>query len=181
MKPINVITTSIDGLFLLETVNFQDSRGAFQKVFNADFFKQNGLECDFKELYYSVNNKNVIRGMHFQLPPHDHVKMVYVSKGKIIDVVLDIRKESATYGKYFSIELNGTEGKYLYIPRGMAHGFISLEDQSIVNYAQTSCYAPEHDCGIDRNSFGFKWPIDKPIVSVRDLTFPPLKDFNSPF
>ena len=173
--------TYLEGLFVLETVNFQDARGSFQKVFNAGFFEKNGLECDFKEFYYSVNRKNAIRGMHFQLPPHDHAKMVHVSKGRILDVVLDLRKKSATYGKYFTIELDETFGRYLYIPRGMAHGFLSLEDGSIVNYAQTSCYAPEYDCGIDRDSFGFEWPAEKPIVSGRDLTFQPLKDFKSPF
>ena len=131
--------TSFEGLLVLETINFQDNRGGFQKLFNFDFFKENGLETDFKEFYYSVSQKNVVRGMHFQLPPFDHTKLVYVSKGRIKDVCLDIRKQSATYGKCFSIELDDKQGKYLYIPKGFAHGFISLEDGSIVNYAQTSC------------------------------------------
>lgn len=178
---MNVIETPFQGLYILETVNFQDIRGGFQKLFNFDFFKENGLATDFKELYYSVSHKNVIRGMHFQTPPCDHVKVVYVSKGRIKDVVVDIRKESPTYGKCFSIELDDTQGKYLYIPKGFAHGFLSLEDDTIVNYAQTSCYDKEHDCGIHYQSIDFNWEVENEICSGRDLVFPKLENFNSPF
>lgn len=178
---MEIIKTSFEGLFVLQTVNFQDDRGCFQKLFNFEFFKENGLECDFKEFYYSVNKKGVVRGMHFQTPPCDHTKVVYVSRGKIKDVVVDIRKKSATYGKFFEIELDDQKGQYLYIPKGFAHGFVSLEDGSIVNYAQTSSYSKEHDCGVDAMSFGFDWGIMSPIRSGRDLTFEKLSVFNSPF
>lgn len=173
--------TSFDGLYVLSTVNFQDSRGAFQKLFNYDFFKANGLDCDFKEFYYSINHKGVVRGMYFQLPPHDHTKLVYVSRGRIMDVVVDLRKDSLTYGKHFAIELDDRKAQYLYIPKGFAHGFASLEEGSIVNYAQTSCYAPESDCGIKYDSCGIEWPFDSPTVSGRDLTFDKLETFKSPF
>ena len=119
--------------------------------------------------------------MHFQTPPHDHVKLVHVSAGKILDVVVDIRKSSKTYGKSFSIELDAISGKYLYIPKGFAHGFLSLEDKTIVNYAQTSCYNKEYDCGISALSCNFNWNIENPIQSVRDLTFPNIIEFKSPF
>lgn len=178
---MKIIETSFDGLFVLETNNFQDNRGSFQKLFNFDFFKENGLDCNFKEFYYSVNKVNVVRGMHFQTPPFDHTKVVYVSKGRIKDVVVDIRKKSSTYGKCFSIELDDQKGQYLYIPKGFAHGFVSLEDGSIVNYAQTTCYAKDNDCGIDATSIGFDWGVENPIRSGRDLTFEKLNDFNSPF
>lgn len=178
---MKIIETPIEGLLILETINFQDIRGEFQKLFNFDFFKDNNLDTGFKEFYYSVSKKNVIRGMHFQLPPFDHTKLVYVSKGRIKDVVLDIRKNSKTYGKCFSIELDNNKAQYLYIPKGLAHGFASLEDGSIVNYAQTSCFSKEHDCGILYNSFGFDWEIETPIISGRDKTFEKLEDFNSPF
>ncbi len=178
---MEIIKTDFEGLYVLQTVNFQDNRGAFQKLFNYVFFKGNNLDGDFKEFYYSVNRKDVIRGMHFQSPPFDHTKVVYVSAGRIKDVVLDIRKSSKTYGKCFSIELDDQQGKYLYIPKGFAHGFCSLEDGSIVNYAQTSCYSKENDCGIDTMSIGYNWDIENPIRSGRDLTFPKLQDFNSPF
>ena len=178
---MKIIETPIKGLYILETINFQDIRGGFQKLFNFDFFKENNLDTDFKEFYYSVSQKYVIRGMHFQLPPFDHTKLVYVSRGKIKDVVLDIRKDSKTYGKYFSIELDDNKAQYMYIPKGLAHGFVSLEDGSIVNYAQTSCYSKEHDCGILYNSFGFDWGIENPIISGRDTTFEKLENFKSPF
>lgn len=178
---MEIIKTEFEGLFVLQTVNFLDIRGGFQKLFNFDFFKQNGLDCDFKEFYYSVNNKNVIRGMHFQSPPADHTKVVYVSKGRIRDVVLDLRKSQPTYGKSFTIELNAEDGKYLYIPKGFAHGFCSLEDGSICNYAQTSCYDRNNDCGVASDNIDFEWGVENPVRSGRDLTFLKLSDFDSPF
>ena len=173
--------TSIEGLYVLHTDNFRDNRGSFMKLFNRDFFIVHGLATDFCEFYYSVNKKDVVRGMHFQTPPADHVKLVYVSRGRIMDAVVDIRKDSATYGQVFTREMDAENGEYLYIPKGLAHGFVSLEDDTIVNYAQTSCYDREHDCGIDSMSVGIDWGVEEPIRSGRDLTFPALKDFNSPF
>lgn len=178
---MKIISTPFDGLLILETNNFIDNRGSFQKLYNFDFFLENQLLIDFKEFYYSVSQKNVIRGMHFQLPPFDHVKLVYVSRGSIKDVVIDLRKDSATFGHHFSINLNNCDGKYLYIPKGFAHGFLSLEDGSIVNYAQTSCYSKEYDSGIALNSFGFDWEIEHPIISERDLIFEEFENFKSPF
>lgn len=178
---MKIIQTSFDGLYVLETENFQDTRGRFLKIFNFDFFAINGLDTEFKEFYYTVSQKNCIRGMHFQLPPFDHTKLVYVSKGRIKDVVVDIRKESATYGKCFSIELDESGAKYLYIPKGFAHGYLSLEDDCIVNYAQTSCYSKEFDCGISYESIQFDWHSSNPIVSRRDQTFEKLENFISPF
>lgn len=180
-KKMRKIETPFDGLFILETNNFQDERGGFQKLFNYDFFVEHGLAADFKEFYYSVNKKDVRRGMHFQIPPCDHVKLVYVSFGRVLDVVVDIRKRSKTYGKSFSIELDDQKAQYLYIPKGFAHGFLSLQDNTVVNYAQTTCYNKDYDCGIDQESIGFDWGINNPIVSERDLLFPALEHFISPF
>ncbi|MFT7666417.1 MAG: dTDP-4-dehydrorhamnose 3,5-epimerase [Patiriisocius sp.] len=178
---MEIIKTNFEGLLVLQTVNFQDNRGGFQKLYSFDFFKENGLDTNFKEFYYSVNKKDVLRGMHFQIPPHDHIKVVYVSKGRILDVCVDIRKESKTYGKCFSIELDDQKAQYLYIPKGFAHGFLSLEDGSIVNYAQTTSYNKECDCGILQDSIDFDWGIENPIASGRDLVFPKLSKFDSPF
>jgi len=178
---MNIVNTPFEGLFIIENVNFQDNRGSFQKMFNCDYFKENGLDTDFQELYYSISHKNVIRGMHFQLPPFEHTKLVYVSKGRIRDVVVDIRKKSTTYGQCFSLELDDSSPKYLYIPKGFAHGFLTLEEGSIVNYAQTSCYSKGADCGIALDSIGFDWGIKHTIVSDRDLSFQTLQDFESPF
>lgn len=178
---MKIQSTPIKGLFILEIINFKDNRGSFQKLFNSDFFKEHSLDTDFEEFYFSVSKKDVIRGMHFQLPPFDHTKLVYVSKGKIRDVVVDLRRDSKTFKQTFSIELDDRSGRYLYIPKGFAHGFVSLEEDTIVNYAQTSCYSKEHDCGIIYNSIDYNWGIDTPIVSDRDLTFVALDNFKSPF
>jgi len=178
---MEIKTTEFEGLLVLQNRPLTDDRGLFLKLFNYDFFRNSKLDADFKEFYYSTSNKNVIRGMHFQVPPYHHAKLVYVSHGRILDVVIDLRRSSATYKKHFAIELNDINGKYLYIPVGFAHGFLSLENETIVNYAQTSCYSKEHDSGILFNSFEFEWEIDNPIISDRDLSFVELNNFESPF
>lgn len=178
---MKIIETSISGLQILEPRLFEDSRGKFVKTFTNDFFIEHGLDIHIKETYYSISHKDVIRGMHFQTPPYDHVKLVYVPHGKIIDVVLDIRKNSHTFGKYFSCELSNNNGKVLIIPKGLAHGFKSLVDNTNVTYMQTTCYAPHNDGGIHYNSFGFDWDCDNPKLSDRDNSFPTLSEFDTPF
>lgn len=175
---MEIENTFIEGLKLIHLKEFEDLRGSFIKVFNEDFFAENGLETNFKESYYSISAKNVIRGMHFQIPPFEYTKLVYLNQGKITDVVLDIRKSSPTYGRHFSIELNIKNPILIYIPIGCAHGYLSLEDDTMVTYLQTSCYNNACDKGIKYNSFGMKWNIKKPIISDRDLSFPDFKDTN---
>ncbi|MFZ2889617.1 dTDP-4-dehydrorhamnose 3,5-epimerase [Sulfuricurvum sp.] len=176
-----LIGTSIQGLKILKPKIFDDTRGRFIKTYNSDFFYANGLNLTIKETYYSISHKGVIRGMHFQTPPYDCIKIVYVPRGKINDVVLDIRKNSPTYGNYFTVELSAENGNILIIPKGLAHGFKSLEDNTNVTYMQTSCYAPNNDCGIHYDSFGFDWEIQSPQLSDRDLSFSSLVQFDSPF
>ncbi|HOS15447.1 MAG TPA: dTDP-4-dehydrorhamnose 3,5-epimerase [Bacteroidales bacterium] len=178
---MEIEVTSLPKLLLLKNNILQDNRGCFYKSFNREFFVKNGLDSDFKESYYSVSHKNVIRGMHFQTPPFEHTKLVYVSQGAILDVVLDLRESSPTYGKFASFELNANKGTSLYIPKGMAHGFCAKENNTIVNYLQTSVYSKDNDCGILFNSFNFDWPIIQPIVSERDLSFPSFQQFKTPF
>jgi dTDP-4-dehydrorhamnose 3,5-epimerase/CDP-3, 6-dideoxy-D-glycero-D-glycero-4-hexulose-5-epimerase len=178
---IEYSTTYIAGLFLLSNSLFYDERGCFKKVFSKDIFAELSLNTDFAELYYSINKRNVIRGMHFQTPPMDHVKMVYVISGKIHDVCLDLRRNSKTFGKCFDCMLSGDDRKYLYIPRGIAHGFACLEDNTVVHYAQTTGYSSIHDSGIHYDSFGFDWGIQNPILSDRDKSFPSLANFNTEF
>ena len=173
--------TFIHDLKLIHLKEFKDNRGSFIKVFNKDYFAENGLETNFKESYYSISAKNVIRGMHFQIPPAEHIKLVYLNHGKIIDVVLDIHKSSPTYGQHFSIELNIENPILLYIPVGCAHGFLSLEDHTMVTYMQTSCYNNACDKGIKYNSFGMNWEIENPTMTERDLDFPEFKDINFNF
>lgn len=178
---ISTIDTGFEGLKLIETNHFQDERGLFHKYFSKGDFSALGLDTDFKESYYSINKKDVIRGMHFQIPPADHTKLVYVTSGKIIDVCLDIRKKSKTFGKCFSVELSGKTAKCVYIPKGFAHGFVSLEDNTCVHYMQTTCYNKDCDKGISYDSFGFDWCVKNPIVSGRDKMHPRFEEFVSPF
>jgi dTDP-4-dehydrorhamnose 3,5-epimerase len=173
--------TFIDGLKVLHLRKLADSRGAFTKIFNQDFFVANKLTTDFKESYFSVSHKNVVRGMHFQTPPADHTKLVFVNQGSILDVVLDIRKDSGTYGKCFSTNVGDDDPKVIYIPVGCAHGFLSLQDNTIVSYIQTSVYNKECDFGIRWDSFGANWNIDNPIISERDGAFDLFENYKSPF
>jgi len=178
---MKIHTTKLQGVFTVENDNFRDERGSFVKIFHEDTFKDRGLEHDFKESFYSVSKKDVIRGMHFHLPPKDHTKLVYVTRGSLIDVVLDIRKNSKTYGEYLATKLTSDNNTMVYIPKGFAHGFLSLEDNTCMIYLQTGVYSKEHDSGIHVESFEFDWGVKDPILSQRDTTFPALKDFKSPF
>lgn len=178
---MKIIDTPIQGLKILEPKVFEDIRGQFVKTFTDEFFKLQGLDINIKETYYSISHKNVIRGMHFQKPPDEHIKLVYVPQGEIIDVVLDIRKNSPSYGKFFEIKLSAENNKVLIIPKGLAHGFKSLKNNTNVTYMQTSCYSPNNDKGINYNSFGFDWKCSNPKLSDRDLSFPSLNDFITPF
>lgn len=119
--------------------------------------------------------------MHFQMPPHQHAKIVFCPQGAILDVIIDLRKESATYGQYVATELSADNHKAYYIPEGFAHGFKSLTDDAITYYLVSSEYSKDHDTGIIYNSFGFDWETEQPIISERDLSFPRLEEFESPF
>ncbi|MFC4233170.1 dTDP-4-dehydrorhamnose 3,5-epimerase family protein [Parasediminibacterium paludis] len=174
--------TFIEGLYIIHLNKLSDNRGSFTKMLNEDFFKANRLRTDIKESYFSISHKNVIRGMHFQTPPAEHTKLVFVNTGSIQDVVVDLRKASNTFGQYFSISVSANEPKLIYLPEGFAHGFLSLEDNTIVSYMQTSVYNKSCDEGILWNSFGFDWfNVENPIISSRDLLFKPFSEFNSPF
>lgn len=160
---------------------FEDERGRFVKVFHEDEFRKLGLETDFKEEYHSHSKRCVIRGMHFQTPPSDHVKLVYCVHGEVLDVVLDLRKGSPTYGQAESIRLSAEHGNYLYIPKGIAHGFCAISDVSTLVYKVSTVHDPLNDTGVLWNSFGFNWPTPEPIISARDSSFESLSAFNSPF
>lgn len=178
---IKLLNTALSGLKIIETNHFCDERGVFHKYFSKDEFNNLGLESDFKEAYYSINQKNVIRGMHFQIPPANHTKLVYVTSGRILDVCLDIRRDSSSYGKYFSIELSGDKAQCLYIPSGFAHGFKSLENNTCVHYLQTTCYNASCDMGLRYDSFGFEWGEGEFIISARDKEHIEFQNFISPF
>jgi len=171
--------TKIEGVFIIYNFNTADDRGLFVKSYNKNTFKENNIDFEIRESYYSVSNKNVIRGMHFQLPPHDHDKLVYVVKGSIIDVIVDLRSKSKTFKKFFSFELSHKNKIAIFLPPGIAHGFKSLEDDTITIYNVGTEYNFEYDTGINYDSFNFDWGIDNPIVSERDKSFDNLNFFCS--
>lgn len=174
---MRLVKTEMSDVFIIHPFLFEDARGGFVKTMQDVFFEEHGLNFNFRESFYSISHKNVIRGLHFQYPPQDHDKLVYVVKGRILDVVLDLRRSSPTFGHSFSIELNETNKHMLYIGKGIAHGFLALEDNSIVEYHTTTSQSRELEGGILWNSFGFEWPIENPIMSDRDKAFVSFKHF----
>lgn len=178
---MRIIDQPFPGLFVIEGFRHADARGAFAKTFHADLFRQLGITFEPREGYYSTSGEGVIRGMHFQVPPHDHAKLVYCSRGRFLNVMVDLRVGSPTYRKVFEIELGAEKPLLVFQPRGVAHGFLSREDGSIMTYLTSVVHHPESDRGVRWDSIGFIWPCKNPIVSDRDRALPSLNDFESPF
>lgn len=169
--------TILQGVYIISNFYATDDRGLFVKMYNKKLFEAHNIDFEIKESFFSVSKKNVIRGMHFQLPPYDHSKLVYVSSGGIIDVVVDLRKNSKTFKQYISVELSAENKKSILISSGFAHGFKSLEDNTITIYNVDSEYNPMADAGIFYKSFGFNWELEAPIISQRDAEFDGLLSF----
>ena len=171
----------IEGCYKIKLQSYEDLRGFFYKNYNYKEFKKLSLNTKWSEDFFSYSKKNVIRGMHFQNPPFAQFKLIMCLKGSMLDIILDLRKSSKTYKKYISIKLSSKNQECIYIPPGIAHGFLSLDNNSIAYYKVSSNYSKVHDTGIKWNSFGFKWPINKPIVSKRDKKLASLDDFKNKF
>lgn len=178
---MKIIKTQLPGCLEIQPAIIHDYRGKFVKSFHKDWFAENGLKEDVGEVYYSVSRKNVLRGLHFQNPPMDHTKLVYCVQGSVLDVGVDLRVGSPTYGKHFSYELNSVKGNIAYLPSGIAHGFFTLSDEALVVCQMSSIYSPECDAGIRWDSVGIDWPNMVPVLSERDQRMPVLDDFTSPF
>ena len=178
---MELVPTELPGLKIIRPKIFQDARGTFVKTFHREVFRQLGLDFEPREEFFSTSAKNVLRGMHFQLPPAAHAKLVYCIAGRVLDVVLDLRKDSPTFGRSVARELNATSREMFFIPVGFAHGFLALEDNATMVYQTSTVHSPAHDAGIVWNSFGFDWPVKNPVMSDRDQKFPALRDFASPF
>lgn len=172
---------NIPGVFEIDMFHAGDDRGMFVKPYHKNTLNEQGLVSEFRESFYSTNKKGVIRGMHFQHPPHDHAKIVYCTHGRLLDVILDIRVGSPTYGKATCIELSSDNFKAAYLPTGVAHGFCVLEDDTTMIYLTSTVHSSTADDGLLFNSFDFEWPISNGIHSERDLEFKPLAEFDSPF
>lgn len=176
------IGNSIPGCYEVVIDDFHDSRGDFFKTYHIDLFRKKGLETNWREEYFSTSKKNVIRGMHFQTPPADHDKLITCLSGSVIDVIVDLRKKSPMFKKHIALHLKAsTKNRMLYIPKGCAHGFLSLENNTLMHYKVSTVYSPENDKGILWNSFGFEWNTSNPIISNRDNCHPSINEFNSPF
>ena len=179
------IQTPIPDLLVFEPKIFEDSRGYFFESFNLQTFKAAGIEINFVQDNQSSSRYGVIRGLHYQLQPHAQVKLIRVLAGSILDIAVDIRKGSPTFGKSFSIELSAENKKQLFIPAGFAHGFSVLSEQAEVFYKCDSFYKSESEAGILYNdpSLNIDWkiPNGKEIISAKDLKLPLLTDCKNNF
>ena len=174
----------IEGIAIFETDVFHDDRGYFMEFYNEKKFKHNVLEnFSFKQDNISCSKKNVLRGLHFQSPPFEQGKLIQVLKGKVLDVVVDVRKKSKTFGKHLKIELSSNNHKKLWIPPGFAHGFLSLEDDTILSYKCTNYYSKDHEMDLLWNdeNLNIDWGIENPIISEKDKIATKFENFNSPF
>ncbi len=180
---MEVIKTAIEGLLIVKPKVFADARGYFFESYNADVFKNNGITANFLQDNQSLSQAGVLRGLHFQAPPHDQGKLVRVITGAVLDVAVDIRKNSETYGQHVTIELNEENKTMFYIPTGFAHGFLTLRDNTIFSYKCTNVYhKPSEGCILWNDSdLNIHWNVSHPLLSEKDLEGTPFKEFVSPF
>ena len=182
---MNIIKTDIDGVVIIEPRIFKDSRGYFFESFSKREFDEKVGHVDFVQDNESCSTKGVMRGLHFQRPPFAQAKLVRCVKGRVLDVAVDIRKGSPTYGKHVAVELTEDNHRQFFIPRGFAHGFAVLSDVAVFQYKCDNYYHPEADGGISivDPSLGIDWQLDpsQAILSDKDTRHPLLADFDSPF
>ena len=182
---MNIIPTAIDGVVIIEPRVFNDARGYFFESFSQREFDEKVCPIQFVQDNESMSTYGVMRGLHFQRPPFTQSKLVRCVKGRVLDVAVDIRKGSPTYGQHVAVELSEDNHRQIFIPHGFAHGFVVLSDVAIFQYKCDNYYAPQADGGISilDDSLGIDWqiPMDQAILSDKDLKHPCLKDFDSPF
>lgn len=180
---MEIIKTTIEGLLILKPKVFQDDRGYFFETYSKEKLKSFGLDYNFVQDNESMSLKGVLRGLHFQKPPFAQVKLIRVIKGGVLDIVVDLRKNSSTYGESFAIELNEDNKLQFLIPKGFAHGFLTLEDNTIFSYKVDTPYNPQSEGSILWNDadLNINWAIDNPILSAKDINSESFANFNSPF
>lgn len=183
---INVKKTEIEGVLIIEPKVFGDARGYFLESFNAkEFAEKTGLNINFVQDNESMSSYGVMRGLHFQNPPYTQSKLVRCVKGAVLDVAVDIRKGSPTYGMHVAVELTEDNHRQFFVPRGFAHGFAVLSETAVFQYKCDEFYHPEADGGISiiDDSLGINWriPTDKAVLSDKDTKHECLKNFDSPF
>lgn len=182
---INVIKTDIEGVVIIEPKVFGDSRGYFFESWSQKDFDELVRPIKFVQDNESMSSYGVMRGLHFQRPPYTQSKLVRCVKGAVLDVAVDIRKGSPTYGQHVAVELTEDNHRQFFVPRGFAHGFVVLSDVAVFQYKCDNFYAPQADGGISilDDSLGIDWriPTDKAILSDKDTKHACLKEFDSPF
>lgn len=182
---MHIVKTEIEGLLIIEPKVFQDARGYFFESFSQRDFEAQVGKVVFVQDNESMSSYGVMRGLHFQRPPYTQSKLVRCVKGAVLDVAVDIRKGSPTYGQHVAVELTEDNHRQFFISKGFAHGFAVLSETAVFQYKCDEFYHPESDAGISilDTSLGIDWqiPTDKVILSEKDTKHPLLKDFNSPF
>jgi dTDP-4-dehydrorhamnose 3,5-epimerase len=171
--------TPLPGAFVIETEAFADARGSFARVFSLAEFAAAGLETQWRQISASQNVKRgTLRGLHFQRPPHEETKLVRCERGRIYDVIVDLRGDSPVFGQWFGIELRGEDARSVYVPQGLAHGFLTLEDDSVVGYHISADFAAEAAGGLrwDDPEVGVDWPFTPATMSERDRALPRLTE-----
>lgn len=176
---LTVSQTGIAGCSFARLSGIEDSRGSFTKLFHQDTISKHLPSFTPREMYLTSSTKDVLRGMHFQLPPHDHQKIVICLEGSVIDVILDLRK-GESYGKTAAINLSDNTTNAVFLPKGVAHGFYTQSAKASLLYVVDSQYAPDYDKGVLWDSFGFEWPSLAPILSGRDIQHPSFGCFEPP-
>ena len=180
---MEVIETKIKGLLIINPNIFGDARGYFFESYNEETFKKNGITAKFIQDNQSLSGTGVLRGLHFQAPPFDQGKLVRVITGAVLDVAVDIRKNSPTYGEHVTIELTAENKTMFYIPPGFAHGFLTLKDDTIFSYKCTNLYNKNSEGTVLWNDtdLNINWNVKDPLLSEKDLAGTIFKEFNSPF
>lgn len=178
---MQIIKSQIDGCFEIIFNDLKDKRGGFIKTYHQEIFSELGLNFILAEEYFTYSTKNVFRGLHFQIPPMALDKLVFCVSGQVTDYVVDIRKNSPTYGKYMAYNLDGNTPKAIFMGKGLAHGFYVKSDFAMMQYKTSAVYDAKCDAGISYTSFDFAKDIINPIISDRDAAFLTLDKFNNPF
>lgn len=180
MNGESICKSEIPELFVCSLRSMSDTRGGFTKFLQSSVISQCWESFVVKEIYYSCSVAGVLRGMHFQRPPAEHNKLVHCLSGRALDVVVDLR--NAGFGKIFTREMSGNRPEAILVPKGCAHGFLALEDNTVMLYAQDTEYTAKLDDGVRYDSFGFNWPfIGTPVLSERDKAFSNLNDLRGLF
>jgi dTDP-4-dehydrorhamnose 3,5-epimerase len=181
--PFRFHRLAIPDVILVESQRFEDRRGAFAELYKLSDYAVNGMPLPFVQCNHSHSVQGVLRGLHYQKPPHAQGKLVAVITGSIFDVGVDIRRGSPSYGEWVGVTLSADDERMLYLPPGFAHGFCTLSQEAHVIYQVTAEYAPESDRGIIWNDpqIGIEWPLTEPMLSPRDAQWPPLEEADNTF